>query len=341
MKIDTPRLLDQLARLTSIHDLELLEFSLLKTLYGFLSPKSLALMHLDARPSPIKQISFEQGECAVQREGLILSDELRHADDFLTSSDANEIATPCAEGVRLIVSMLETRYGRSYLLLTLSQDMSKIDSHLVSGVLQIYRNFCAILQISQTDNLTGLCNRKTFDESIARVHELIPPRIEAEPDDRRQETAMRYWLVMVDIDHFKLVNDRFGHLYGDEVLVLLARIMKSAFREDDMIFRFGGEEFVLIIRCPTKEFCGIALDRFREMVANYKFPQVGKVTISLGAIEMARDTFSGTLLDYADQALYHSKHSGRNLVTFFEDLLACGLVQVENIEPGSMDIFPE
>ena len=337
----TPRLLDQLARLTSIHDLELLEFSLLKTLFGFLLPKSLAVVHLDAHSRPIKHISYGGNNCTVQREDLVLSDDLRYADDYLTSSDAAELATPCAEGVRLVIRMVETRYGRSYLLLTLSQGLTKIDAHLVSGVLQIYRNFCAILQSSQTDNLTGLSNRKTFDDCVARVHELIPPHMEAEPGERRQDVAMRYWLVMVDIDHFKLVNDRFGHLYGDEVLVLLARLMKSAFREDDMIFRFGGEEFVLIIRCPSQQHCSIALERFRARVADHKFPQVGKVTISLGAIQMSRDTFTGTLLDYADQALYHSKHSGRDQVTFFEDLLACGMVQVENVVPGGMDIFPE
>ena len=105
MTINTPRLLDQLARLTSIHDLELLEFSLLKTLFGFLLPKSLAVVHLDAKSRPIKQISYGSNNCTVQREDLVLSDELRYADDYLTSSDASELATPCAEGVRLVIRL--------------------------------------------------------------------------------------------------------------------------------------------------------------------------------------------------------------------------------------------
>ena len=216
--------------------------------------------------------------------------------------------------------------------------MSRLDAHLVSGVLQIYRNFCSLLQTAQTDNLTGLSNRKTFDDSVARVHELIPPDVAA-PDQQRRADTMVFWLVMADIDHFKMVNDRFGHLYGDEVLVLLSRIMRASFRDDDMIFRFGGEEFVMIIRCPDQDACRVALDRFRTTVADTKFPQVGQVTISLGAIRMSRNTFTGTLLDYADKALYHSKHNGRDQVTFFEDLVAAGILETENIETGSIDFF--
>ena len=150
---------------------------------------------------------------------------------------------------------------------------------------------------------------------------------------------MNYWLVMVDIDHFKSVNDRFGHLYGDEVLLLLSQLMKASFRQDDMIFRFGGEEFVLIVRCPDQASCLVTLDRFRERIEQYSFPQVGTVTVSLGVTKMQRETFLATLLDYADQALYYSKRNGRNQVTFFEDMVEHGLAKVESIKSEDILFF--
>ena len=74
---------------------------------------------------------------------------------------------------------------------------------------------------------------------------------------------MQNWLAVVDIDHFKLVNDRFGHLYGDEVLILVANILRSSFRNQDRIFRFGGEEFVVLLRAATLENARQGFDRFR------------------------------------------------------------------------------
>lgn len=191
----------------------------------------------------------------------------------------------------------------------------------------------------QTDQLTGLYNRKTFDDSINKVFGLIPIEDDKYPGDRRAEKPCGYWLVMVDIDHFKVVNDRFGHLFGDEVLVLLAQMMMSMFREEDMIFRFGGEEFVFVLRSPDQSCCHVALERFRTAVENREFPQVGTITISLGACRMSREIFSATLLDYADKALYYSKHNGRNRLTFFEDLVAAGLEAEENIVPGEITFF--
>lgn len=336
---NTHRLLEQIASLTSIQDLELLEFSLLKTLHGFLKPKSLSLLRLDAKGRPVMEIVYGDNKCHVNREDLNLSEAMRRADDFITSSGASEMTFGGEAGVQLVINLLSTRLGRSYLVLALSSELSKMNAHLVAGVLQIYRNFCALVLDAQTDQLTGLANRKTFDECVTKVHELIQPPTEELANDRRMHKEMRYWLVMVDIDHFKAVNDLFGHLYGDEVLILLARLMKSSFREDDMMFRFGGEEFVLIIRCSEQDSCRHALERFRKTVENHYFPQVGQVTISIGATQMDDETFAGTLLDYADQALYHSKRNGRNQTTFFEDIVATGAARKEEIAPGEISFF--
>lgn len=334
----TPHLLDQLASLTSLQDLELLEFSLLKTLHSFIKPKGLTLLHLDSQGRLLMEIAYD-GQYTVRRDDLTLPEALRRADDYLVKSGAPQVAIRCDDGVQLLIALVSTRSGRSYVLLTAKAAPSVLNAHVITAVLQIYRNFCSLVNASQMDQLTGLANRKTFDACVSKVFELIPSPVEKKAHERRQDKAIRYWLVMVDIDHFKAVNDRFGHLYGDEVLVLLSRLMQEAFRDDDMIFRFGGEEFVLIIGCPDQASCRVVLERFREQVGSTPFPQVGQVTISLGATQMSRDIFTGTLLDYADQALYHSKNSGRNKTTFFEDMLSSGLAKEEDITPGGVTFF--
>ncbi len=334
-----PRLLDQLASLTSIRDLELLEFSLLKTLNSLLRPTNLSLIRLDAKGKPTVEIVYGDDRCSVLHENLVLSKAMEQADAHIQTYEVQNHSITIEQGVMVAFALTSTRAGRSYLQITSDRAMSALDSHLMSGVLQIYRNFFSLMQHSQTDELTGLANRKTFDDCVAKVHELIPPEFDPVDHERRSTPSLNYWLVMVDIDHFKLVNDRFGHLYGDEVLVLLAQQMRSSFREDDMMFRFGGEEFVLIVRCVDQAACRKTLERFRNDVEVRAIPQVGHITISLGVTRMSRETFTATMVDYADKALYYSKHNGRNQVTFFEDLLAQGLESIEDFKSAEISFF--
>lgn len=334
-----PRLLDQLVDLTAIRDLELMEFSLLRTLYSFLKPQSLSLIHLDTKGQPRRELIYGNQKYIVRTEDLHLSDDVRLADEDLISSGRQQHIVRVEGGFLIIISLLTTRSTHSYILIHRELELSMMDSHLVAGVLQICRNFFNLLLHAQTDKLTGLANRQTFDESISKIYELIPPENDPIPHERRKNRPTSYWLVMIDIDHFKSVNDRFGHLYGDEVLVLLAQMIKASFRDDDMIFRFGGEEFVAILRCPDYLSCYTSLERFRVKVKNASFPQVGQVTVSLGVTQMVRETFITTLLDYADQALYYSKNNGRNQTTFFEDLLTKGLARTAEIVPGEVVLF--
>jgi diguanylate cyclase (GGDEF)-like protein len=119
----------------------------------------------------------------------------------------------------------------------------------------------------------------------------------------------------------------------------LAHLLKNALRNDDLVFRFGGEEFVLMIRCQSREEAAGLLERLRQSVERQDIPQVGQVTISIGATEMVRNTFAGTLLDYADKALYYSKQNGRNRLTFFEDMVSEGLATREVAPSENLDFF--
>ena len=210
----------------------------------------------------------------------------------------------------------------------------------IEGVFSVYRNYQSLLDYSERDSLTGLLNRKTFDENFSRMVATAPA-----PDDesltrvnrRHQSDVKEQWLAVVDIDHFKRVNDQFGHLYGDEVLILIANILRSSFRAQDRIFRFGGEEFVILLRSVTLEGARMIFERFRMQVEQHLFPQVGKVTISLGFTSISSDT-PVVILGHADQALYYAKTSGRNRICYYDELVESGLLHSE-VSNDSVEFF--
>ena len=127
-------------------------------------------------------------------------------------------------------------------------------------------------------------------------------------------------LAVVDIDFFKRINDHFGHPYGDEVLVLLARIMRSSFRETDRVYRFGGEEFVVLMPNTDQERANVTLERFRRAVETFNFPQVGQVTVSIGVTSIRTSDTGSAAFGRADEALYVAKHDRRNKLCRFETL---------------------
>jgi len=200
--------------------------------------------------------------------------------------------------------------------------------HIIGGIVSVYRNFQNLLDYSERDSLTGLLNRKTFDDQLAKMLQAsAEPELPAVPPNgqerRSQHEQERNWLAVVDVDHFKAVNDKFGHLYGDEVLILIANLLQSSFRAQDRVFRFGGEEFVVLLRSTTLSTAHKVFNRFRLAVQEYHFPQVGQVTVSLGFVSTTRGS-PVEILGQADQALYYAKEHGRNQVCFYDDLVASG-----------------
>lgn len=198
----------------------------------------------------------------------------------------------------------------------------------IQTLLRVFANFQNLLESSQRDSLTGLLNRQTFDATFlkASMPTQHDPGLSIE---RRTSPATGYWLGVVDIDLFKLVNDRFGHLIGDEVLVLVARIMRQSFRHYDRLYRFGGEEFVVLLRGGTEEDAMQAFERFRRNVETYVFPQVNKVTISLGFTEVMHNDTPSVAFSRADQGVYQAKHQGRNQVLCYEALVRDGVLKTE------------
>lgn len=160
-------------------------------------------------------------------------------------------------------------------------------------------------QLTVTDNLTRLFNRRHFD-------------FEFEREFRR---AKRYKndlsVAILDIDFFKKINDKYGHLCGDYILREIAFIIKDNFRQTDIVCRYGGEEFAIILTETPDETSCIPLERLRKRVENTKFNyknQTINVTISIGVTSNIDFENSSDMFDEADKALYKAKNSGRNRV---------------------------
>jgi diguanylate cyclase (GGDEF)-like protein len=208
----------------------------------------------------------------------------------------------------------------------------------IAGVLRIYGNFERLLDYSERDTLTGLLNRKTFDESFMRATADLVPILDPGDDRRARGADGGYWIGVIDIDHFKRVNDSFGHLIGDEVLLLLARLMTRSFRLHDRLYRFGGEEFLVLMRCHGAEDAALAFDRFRSNIEQFQFPQVGCVTVSVGFTAVRPgDTPTGAF-ERADQAVYHAKKSGRNQVCSHAHLVQSGQL-ADATKVGDVELF--
>ncbi len=200
------------------------------------------------------------------------------------------------EGLALIVihdqtPMQETQYK-------LRKKIDEINSLKA----ELERYVKKIEQLSITDSLTKIYNRSKFESSL----------------DYEIERARRYGnplsLIIFDIDHFKSINDTYGHLIGDSVLMEIANLVKNNIRSTDIFARWGGEEFVILAPNINKEQARILAEKIRRLIANHRFKYVDHVTVSLGVTEFLPTDNKESFIKRADEALYLAKRKGRNRV---------------------------
>ncbi|NDY93259.1 GGDEF domain-containing protein [Ideonella livida] len=231
----------------------------------------------------------------------------------------------------LVWPVLVEGAARGVLVCNLSMALGPLQRERLEALIDVWRHVHGLLDYSERDTLTGLANRKSFDESFYKASALP---MQADPAgapgaERRGVSTGQYWLGVIDVDHFKQVNDRFGHLIGDEVLLLLSRVMLRSFRHDDLLYRFGGEEFVVLLRCGSAEHARLALERFALAVRTAVFPQVGSITVSVGYTDVRAGDTPSAAVARADQAVYHAKAHGRDQVCHHGTLVAQGLLAAE------------
>ena len=157
-------------------------------------------------------------------------------------------------------------------------------------------------QLATTDTLTGICNRRRFDEMLASEI------------DRAARFSSPLALILFDIDHFKRINDTFGHQAGDRVLIQLAVAVGGTIRTIDLFARWGGEEFAVLLPGSDLNAGRLLAEKLRRMLEKQPFADVGQVTCSFGVAEYAPGDNVDGLMKKVDRCLYHAKASGRNRV---------------------------
>jgi diguanylate cyclase (GGDEF)-like protein len=189
--------------------------------------------------------------------------------------------------------------------------LSVIASH-VAVKLQNAQMYGRMEQMATTDGLTGLVNHRTFQE---RTLEMLA---------RADRTRGCHTLLLTDIDHFKKVNDTYGHPVGDQVLRGVAQVVQSCVRKIDLAARYGGEEFAIVLEGTDLHGAMQLAERIRAEVQRQVFQSekgTFSVTLSLGLATYPQDgKDKKTLIANADQALYHAKHSGRNRAIAFSSV---------------------
>ena len=331
-------LLESVIHLTSLRERDSLEISLVTTLNWMIQPRKIVLYKIRFHKGvqeAVADVIIDGGALVVKLEDYDHETVVRldKRATFMTCQDTREaVMKPFTHGGADCYEHVFPVFGNRDVIVgffeVIAERLDESSHRLITGFLEIYHNYLTIIDDSQRDTLTGLLNRKTFDNNIAKIIETQQqqddPHKKSGPKRRKGGEDGSHWLAVIDIDHFKSVNDRFGHLYGDEVLLLLAQIMEKTFRQQDKLFRFGGEEFVVVLAPASFDDAKNAFERFRMNIEEHEFPQVGKVTVSIGFVRIFYHDIPSTFVGHADEALYYAKHNGRNQVCSYEQLVEEG-----------------
>ncbi len=207
---------------------------------------------------------------------------------------------------------------------------------LMKGILEIFRDILRNLHENAYDPLTRILNRQAFDQIAADLAYGGPQAKRSHPFGSDSQFKA---IAILDIDRFKKINDQYGHAIGDETLVLFAQSIRGVLRQEDLFFRYGGEEFVILVKDVDCEQALNVLERCREAIESRRFPQVGQATVSIGFADLAANAHPVETLSKADKALYFAKHHGRNQVCSYDELVRNGKMKPVEMNTGSVDFW--
>jgi diguanylate cyclase (GGDEF)-like protein len=224
-----------------------------------------------------------------------------------------ELGTQCRHTLSYTLVLFEQPLGniRFFRTSAFSELECQKVEQLLTALVYPLRNafkYMQAIRSSFIDGLTGVKNRAAFDNALHREVELA----------HRQGTELS--IVVLDVDHFKKVNDVYGHAAGDQVLIKIAKTLEASVRRSDMVFRYGGEEFVAILSYTSEEGAKLLANRVREQIAALDISELDghQVTASLGIATVNEQDDVVSIFKRGDAALYRAKHLGRNRVVSAE-----------------------
>lgn len=341
-----PGLLGKLGKMTSIRDTELLEQSLLRTLGPLLGVLDTSLYRTDDGDSLVRVINYHRSK-VVESDGVARMvervEEVMHLGELppeviALTDNVRLLAKPCTRKVEHELLVAYPLMGGNdvcgYFVFQRDREVSAVEDTMIRGVLEVFSNYYALLDISQRDRLTGLFNRQALENSFDRIwRALSRPDFFAEKSaGRRHAPSDKYWLAVIDIDHFKRINDSFGHMVGDEILLLVSRLMSHTFRSTDLLYRYGGEEFVAIISAENAAIARNVFERVRLAIEAHTFPRIEHLSVSIGYSQASPDILPVEVLSRADRSLYQAKQDGRNRVYAYQELVDTGVFEQQSYD---------
>jgi diguanylate cyclase (GGDEF)-like protein len=340
-------LVDHLADLTGYRDRDVMDVTLVTTIREMLRPRSLGIYRSVGEPGDERWLTrarvTEHDAVPIADPAWLPVEKLPRLADHPTRHEAfkrQSVVTVSAPQHVCVFPLSTEREVFGVLEIETDAPLDSKTQRLVSSVLRLYRNFHSLLDYSERDTLTGLLNRKTFDESFLKATAGPVAGFDVGSDARKAaDASVGCWLGMIDIDHFKRVNDDFGHLIGDEVLLLLARLIRSSFRSHDQLYRFGGEEFVVLMRCGSDVDAALAFERLRHNTEHYAFPQIGRITVSVGFTRIEPGDSPSGAFERADKAVYYAKGHGRNQVQSHAELVTRGELVEDEKKDSDVELF--
>ena len=189
------------------------------------------------------------------------------------------------------------------------KQLQELHDEIEKKQLELMETNAQLLALSNTDKLTGIANRRLFQQKLDGFIE------------RFNRMGKTFSILLIDIDFFKKVNDTYGHLVGDIVLKELARTLEKFARSQDIIARYGGEEFVVLLPDVEVEQSNEMAWALNRTVNEAIWPEIGSLTISVGVATYKVGYNADSVVEFADQALYASKRAGRNRVTHYNQKL--------------------
>ncbi len=223
----------------------------------------------------------------------------KHANTLLETSD------PAATSLVLQQILQDTRD-----MVRNNLDLQTRMQETNNEIQQVKKELESVKAIAEKDALTGLKNRGSFDQ-----------KVDSTVYGKQQDNS---FLIILDIDHFKRVNDNFGHLVGDRVIRYVSALLLQIIGKDKHIARFGGEEFAIILHNENKESITSLCNKVRIAMGNSKLQRkdsgetIGQVTLSVGITQLNSDDSVESFIGRADKALYEAKETGRNKVVYIE-----------------------
>lgn len=233
---------------------------------------------------------------------FLLNEEQKLIDNILNP----EITEFWMRSLIIIIFVSTGLYSRKVLKRHIEIDKYLLDKQQNLEVI-IAKRTQALENLANTDSLTHIFNRRKISSLIENEHA------------RYLRNKMEYSVIIIDLDNFKSINDRFGHGAGDNALFDFATLVKNNIRKSDQLARWGGEEFLILLPDTNTQSATTLAEHIRKLTETHSFNIINKLTISIGVASIKEDETIDQLLKRADDALYDAKNNGRNRIVIAND----------------------